>query len=192
MRISDIHVDGFGVWNGLKAESLSDEMTVFFGHNEAGKTTLMQFIRAILYGFSSDRREIYLPPVKGGEPGGSLSVADLQGRFQIRRRATASDSAGSLGKVSIIGSKGRSHGQYHLNQLTSGIDESTFNNVFAVGIRELQELGTLNDTQAAEELYNLTSGIDRVSLVEVMRDLQTARLSIENPQDTTGQLRKLA
>ena len=65
-----------------------------------------------------------------------------------------------------------------MNVLLSGIDESIFNNVFAVGIRELQELATLNDTQAAEQLYNLASGVDRVSLVEVMRHLQSERIRI--------------
>ncbi|MCA9106069.1 MAG: AAA family ATPase, partial [Planctomycetales bacterium] len=46
MKITDLQVDGFGVWNELTIDDLSPEMTVFFGRNEAGKTTLMQFIRS--------------------------------------------------------------------------------------------------------------------------------------------------
>ena len=177
MKITDIQVDGFGVWNGLKVESLSPNMTAFFGQNEAGKTTLMQFIRAVLYGFSPERRGIYLPPVNGGAPGGSLSVSSLAGDYKVYRQTSSTDPTASTGKVSVVGSNGRTNGQHQLTQLNSGIDETIFNNVFAVGIRELQELGTLNDTQAANELYNLTSGVDRVSLVEVMRDLEAARES---------------
>ena len=56
-----------------------------------------------------------------------------------------------------------------------GIDEAIFNNVFAVGLRELQELGTLDDTEAAAQLYKLTSGLDRVSLLDVMRDTTATR-----------------
>ena len=74
MKITDIHVDGFGVWNSMSVDELSDGATLFFGRNEAGKTTLMQFIRAALYGFSPDRRRLYLPPVHGGIPGGMLRV----------------------------------------------------------------------------------------------------------------------
>ena len=43
MKIADLQVDGFGVWKGLTVDAFSENMTVFYGHNEAGKTTLMQF-----------------------------------------------------------------------------------------------------------------------------------------------------
>ena len=54
MRVKTIDIDGFGVWNGLALEDLSDHATVVYGRNEAGKTTLMQFVRAVLYGFTPD------------------------------------------------------------------------------------------------------------------------------------------
>ena len=59
-------------------------MCVFYGPNEAGKTTLLEFIRSMLYGFSPHRRQ-YLPPVHGGRPGGALDVTGPHGRFQISR-----------------------------------------------------------------------------------------------------------
>ena len=63
MRVNDFEVDGFGVWKGLEVEHVSNELTVFCGYNEAGKTTLMQFVRSMLFGFSSSRLEKYSPPV---------------------------------------------------------------------------------------------------------------------------------
>ena len=59
--------------------------------------------------------------------------------------------------------------------LLSNVNEAVFNNVFAVGLREIQELATLSDTEAAEMLYNLTVGLDRVSLVDVLRELAASR-----------------
>ena len=56
MKINDLNVEGFGVWSELKIDGLSDRLGVFFGPNEAGKTTLLQFVRAMLYGFSPARR----------------------------------------------------------------------------------------------------------------------------------------
>ena len=73
MRITALEVDGFGVWSGLRLDHLSEGLNVFFGPNEAGKTTLMQFVRSVLYGFTSERRR-YLPPLGGGRPGGSIHV----------------------------------------------------------------------------------------------------------------------
>ena len=61
MKINDVRVDGFGVWTDLTLNQLSPEVTVFFGPNEAGKTTLMQVVRAVLYGYSPERRKRYLP-----------------------------------------------------------------------------------------------------------------------------------
>ena len=59
--------------------------------------------------------------------------------------------------------------------LLGQIDEPIFTNVFAIGMRELQELSTLDDTKAADELYKLSSGLDRVSLVDVLRSLRVPR-----------------
>ena len=177
MKITDIHVDGFGVWNSMTADDLSHQVTLFYGPNEAGKTTLMQFVRAVLYGFSTERRHLYLPPVFGGVPGGLLRVNNHNGDFTVERRLEDDDQT-IIGRAIVLADNGSRQGQHLLNVLLAGIDESIFNNVFAVGIRELQELATLNDTQAAEQLYNLASGVDRVSLVEVMRHLEAERTRI--------------
>ena len=87
MKIKSIDIDGFGVWKGLALEELSDHATVINGPNEAGKTTLMQFVRAVLYGFTPERRKRYLPPVNGGQPGGRLRVHNEFGSFTIERRS---------------------------------------------------------------------------------------------------------
>lgn len=187
MKITDIHVDGFGVWNTMAVDDLSAGVTLFFGRNEAGKTTLMQFLRAVFYGFSPERRRCYLPPVYGGVAGGMLRVQNHNGEFLVERRQSDMDPQG-LGRTIVLAANGSRQGQHLLNVLLSGVDESIFNNVFAIGIRELQELATLNDTQAAEQLYNLANGMDRVSLVEVMRDLQAQRQQIAGDDTKAGEL----
>ena len=84
MKITDLDVEGYGVWSGLRIQQLSESLNVFYGPNEAGKTTLLQFLRSMLYGFSPERQR-YLPPVHGGRPGGAIDVAGPHGRFQISR-----------------------------------------------------------------------------------------------------------
>lgn len=174
MRIKDIQVDGFGVWSGLSVDSVPESMTLFYGPNEAGKTTLMQFLRAMFYGFTPERRGRYLPPVYGGVPGGAIRVTGPGGGYEVRRHAQLTDSS-VVGQLMVTGQDGLSQGQHRLNSLLGGIDEPIFTNVFAIGIRELQELSTLDDTSAADELYKLSSGLDRVSLVDVLRSLRGGR-----------------
>ena len=174
MKIKDIQIDGFGVWTGLSVDSVNEGMTLFYGPNEAGKTTLMQFLRAMLYGFTPERRQRYTPPVYGGTPGGAIRVTGPGGGYEIRRHSQITD-ADTTGQLSVMGNDGLSQGQHRLQSLLGGIDEPIFSNVFAIGIRELQELSTLDDTSAADELYKLSSGLDRVSLVDVMRSLKAGR-----------------
>ena len=88
MRIVNLDVDGYGVWSGLKIERLAETLNVFHGPNEAGKTTLLQFIRSVLYGFSPERQR-YLPPAQGGLAGGALDVLSPHGPFQISRHTAA-------------------------------------------------------------------------------------------------------
>ena len=88
MKLLALEIEGYGVWSGLKLQRMSDGLNVVYGPNEAGKSTLLHFIRSALYGFSPDRRR-YLPPLHGGRPGGWLEVSGAGGQFQIARYASA-------------------------------------------------------------------------------------------------------
>ena len=95
------------------------------------------------------------------------------GQFLVSRFDNPADPQAEL--LSLVGDDGSRHGEQLLESLLSGVDEAIYNNVFAVGLRELQELGTLSDTDAASLLYSLSIGLDRVSLVEVMHELNASR-----------------
>ena len=188
MKIESLHVDGFGAWTGLELKSLHPGLNVFYGANEAGKSTLLEFLRGALYGFSAERRR-YFPPLHGGRPGGDLQVNGPQGRFQIARHDVPD--GGARGELILTADDGSRHGEHYLKVLLAEVDESIFNNVFAVGLLELQELATLGDTAAAELLYDLSAGLDRVSLAEVVRALETSREGILSSRGETSQLGQL-
>lgn len=188
VKISDIHIDGFGVWHDLQLGKLSPEATVFYGPNEAGKTTLMQFVRSVLYGVSPERRQRYLPPLAGGRPGGRLGLVTDDGPVEVSRYADRSDD--DLGRAQVHLPTGETQGDRLLRESLDYVDEPTFNNVYAVGLDEIQQLGTLSGTDAAQWIYRLTSGIDRVSLYDVILDLRKAlALTLSNgdaPSEITG------
>lgn len=189
MKITDIHIDGFGVWHDLTLRGLSSELTVFYGPNEAGKSTLMNFLRTVLYGVTPQRRKRYLPPLAGGRPGGWLKVDGEHGPFKIARYADRSDS--DVGKVTIVARDGAEQGDRLLLDSLEHVDEQTYVNIFAVGLREVQELNSLSDTAAAQWLYRLTSGLDRVSLYDVIRMLGRSRTRMLAPAEEPSEIRAL-
>ncbi|PQO42387.1 AAA family ATPase [Blastopirellula marina] len=172
MQLNQIQIDGFGVWHDLSVEQLSPTITVMFGHNEAGKSTLLHFLRTMLYGQEPDLERRYLPPIHGGEPGGALRVVGEMGRFKVVRRFNHD---GSSEQVWIETNEGSRQSRAQLDALLEGVDRLTYSNIFAVGLREMQLLATLDDSVAAQKIYELTSGLDRISLAEVMRELETSR-----------------
>ena len=189
MKINNIQIEGFGVWRNLNLERLSPQITAFYGANEAGKTTLMQFVRSVLYGMTPQRRNRYLPPLDGGLPGGSLGILDRQQPYQVRRIADRGPD--DLGHVTVTDSEGNTSGDRLLREVLADVDEKLYSNVFAVGLDEIQELATLSDTQAAQWLYRLTSGLDRVSLYDVIQNLRKTRRDILAGSEQTSLLVEL-
>jgi len=103
-------------------------------------------------------------------------VADGETTFRVTRHADRSDD--DLGRVTCALSDGSSTGDRLLRDALGDIDEQTFSNVFAVGLGEIQELATLSGTKAAEAIYRLTSGLDRVSLHDVIGTLRRNRAQL--------------
>ncbi len=139
---------------------------------------------------SRRRRQRYLPPVYGGKPGGADSRYWTAGGYEIARRAQL-DQGGVAGQLSVTGSDGLSQGQHRLSMLMGSIDETIFYQRIRNCLRELQELSTLDDTAAADELYKLSSGLDRVSLVDVTRQLRAARSQVVGLTPEAGQVQQL-
>jgi uncharacterized protein YhaN len=186
MKITDLEIDGFGVWHNLKLTNLSKRVTTFYGANEAGKTTVMQFMRSVLYGVTPLRRQRYLPPLEGGQPGGVLGIAEGDLRFRASR--IADRGADDVGRVVCTTSDGATGGDRLLREALGDVDEAVYTNVFAVSLDEIQELGMLSGTKAGEWIYRLTSGLDRVSLYDVIQELSRERQSLLSDQGQSSRV----
>ena len=56
MRIKTLDIYGYGRWINQKFD-INDDIQLFYGRNESGKSTLQSFIRSILFGFPSRRKK---------------------------------------------------------------------------------------------------------------------------------------
>ena len=132
MRITGIEIDRFGVWQDFKQPLHRSGLTVFYGPNEAGKTTLLRFIRGVLYGFPSDD---YLNPRKKSRreaQSGLLRVEHRGHEYAVRRTAYGDDA----GLLSVDGIASGESTSAFMEDLLAATDEKLFESVFAVGLPE--------------------------------------------------------
>ncbi|MDB5054893.1 MAG: hypothetical protein JWM44_2943 [Bacilli bacterium] len=173
MKITAIHIDGFGQLRD-KTLQLDQPLTVLYGRNEAGKSTLMGFIRAVLFGFpphGSDRFE----PLHGAAQGGYLTLVSEQGEvLRVERREGAASSRARSpggGSVRVTLADGTQGGAELLQPLLGGITGELFRSLFAFSLSELQEVRTLQSDALSGYLYSAGLGARGGTIVAAERKL---------------------
>jgi len=66
MQIREIHIDGFGVFRDRHIRNLASGANILYGPNEFGKSTLLNFVRRMLFGFKTPANASEYPALAGG------------------------------------------------------------------------------------------------------------------------------
>ena len=154
MRLKKLYLDGFGHFHKYAIDDISDNVTVFYGPNEAGKSTLLAFIRGIMFGFPRNVASHY-PPRSGGKHGGRITVSDPAGNSHTIER---------FGKtLNVRGPNDKApDSKVALNRLTGGsITQNHFKNIFAFSIDELQRDDALDDS----DIYSAGQGVPKLPVL---------------------------
>ena len=151
MRIEELYLDGFGHFHQRSIGPVSGPVTVFYGPNEAGKSTLLAFIRAILFGFPV-RFNSHYPPLAGGRHGGRITLSDsVEVIYGVERYA------GARGGLNVAAPDGpASNAEAVLRRLTGNATPDLFRNVFAFSLDELQAAASLSDSSGT--IYSAGQG----------------------------------
>jgi uncharacterized protein YhaN len=169
VRFTAIHIDGFGIFHDLDVVRLSPGLNVFLGDNESGKTTLLAFIRTILFGFPpGQRRENLYPPLTGGRHGGRLTLLGQEGEEYVISRHHGR----KRGPVTVTLPNASQGDDEVLRQLTGAATEDLFRSVFAFSLSELQSFDSLNSQAVKSAIYSAGAGVGKISLAKVEKDLQ--------------------
>ncbi|ANU23912.1 AAA family ATPase [Planococcus donghaensis] len=173
MKIDKLVIYGFGKHENRTIE-LGQQMILFDGPNEAGKTTIQQFIIQVLFGFPA-RNQIQLryEPKSGGKYGGQLYLTDPQyGKLVIERIKGK-----SAGDVTITFEDGRRGGEAELKQVLRNYDRASFEAIFSFSVHELQGLDQLSETELSRTLLaSGTTGIDALTHLESQLEKQMGEL----------------
>lgn len=185
MRMTDLHVERFGVWQDLHLPLPESGLNILYGPNEAGKSTLMRFVRAMLYGFPVTRSADGLAPIQGAH--GGMDFEHDGRRFRLQRNHNPH----SRGDLSITSMDARPASPALLENILNGIEEPIFEKVFAIGLREIQELGTLQDGEVADRIYGLTLGPDGQKLINSAERFRLQQSKLLDPNLKSGRLVEL-
>ena len=170
MRITDIAVNGFGVWHDQVWSGLSEGVNVFLGPNEAGKTTLMSFVRSILFGFERRNHPRRYEPLGGGIHGGSLGLRLEEKVIRVERKADRH----VRGAVAVHHDGGTGDEQM-LESLLGGTTRTLYHNVFAFGLEELEQFRTLEESEVASHISGAGMGVGASRWSRVRKDLEDRR-----------------
>ncbi len=168
MWIKRIKIDGFGIFNNPSIPDPDPKLTVFLGDNEAGKSTLLAFIRRIFFGFPDGRSaENPYHQLSGGEYGGSIVVETAAGNeYTIERREGKKG-----GAVSVTLPDLSLGGEEILHQLLPSVTKDVFGNVFAFSLDELQEFSSIEKKEITDSIYSAGVGLGKKSISTVKNDL---------------------
>ncbi len=178
MRITDLSISGFGIFKDVEITDLSPGLTLFEGRNEAGKSTLMSFIRAVLFGFESRKGgQNRYEPLRGGKHGGWLT---LQSDDHIPYRIERSEGS-SAGRVTVTDPEGHRYDEDALQRLLYGTSKVLYQNVFAFGLTELQRLDTLHAEEVSHHIYTAGLGTGATPFAQVMSTLEEEQGQLFKP-----------
>jgi len=166
MRIDGWHVDGFGVLKDFDQDGLEAGVTVLLGENEAGKSTLLAFLRAMLFGTAaSGSKDWSYEPLRGGRHGGELRLRDGEDQLWVVERYA--DVKKKTAKIRLPdGSEGDAD---DLTGLLGAVDARLFRAVFAFGLEELQQFESLTGKGVGERIFDVGISGAGTSAREVMR-----------------------
>lgn len=129
-----LHIQNFGAFHEKDVGPFSPGLTIVYGSNEAGKTTIRQFIGSILFGWP-----------KGGSRTNSYSntSGDRAGTLSFLPRSSAENNSASYDneiRITRTSKRSQQNDSVEESGLLDDIDKTTFDNVFSLDTDELMDL----------------------------------------------------
>ncbi len=163
MIVSKIHINGFGIFRDFVLDDLKEGINILEGENEAGKSTLLKFIRFTLFGyprFLPDR----MPPQNGGSHGGSITA-----RISGEKEAIFERDGKNNIRLIYQGQEFTNSAQW--NNLLGNATKDIFENVFAITLEELAGLDNLKQSGIEDKIFSVGLGMGATSLGAIEKSI---------------------
>ncbi len=167
MKIRSVKIDSFGIFKDKKYSDISPGLTIIYGKNETGKTTLMEFIRSTL--FPGKQRKVY--PAYNKTDAGEIRIdLDDGGDITIIRS----------GKTSVSEKNGK-----QLPTDITHIDAVTYRSIFAMNPDDLRDLEIVSSGDIKNRFLTIPGGENLPSVIEDIEKESSSLMTTTRMTETT-------
>jgi uncharacterized protein YhaN len=165
LKIVELYIYGYGQLENVEITGLSD-FQVFFGENEAGKSTIMAFIHGILFGFPTKQQaELRYEPKTSTKYGGKMKIIHPEFGGAIIERVKGK----AAGDVKVVLDNGMTGGEELLKELLANFDKNLFQAIFSFDLQRLQNIHQMKGEDIGKFLFSAgTLGTERLSKAEAV------------------------
>ncbi len=179
MTINEIYIKNFGKLSSFKLTA-NDGVNIIYGPNETGKTTIMAFIKAMLYGAGRAETRRKYEPWNGGKMGGTL-VFECGGKHYSLSRQFGTTK--SLDKIELwcktTGEQVDLPEKVEPGEYLMGINEMSFVNSVFIG--QINPAISGSNDEILKKLMNLASaGDETASRTEIEGRLNEAAAKLSS------------
>ncbi|QST00711.1 AAA family ATPase [Pontibacillus sp. ALD_SL1] len=172
MKLKQALIYGFGKWHHKTIHFQDEGLTVFYGKNEAGKSTLRQFILYVLFNLPPKKVKAYIPKM-GGTVGGRLMISDVRyGTVYIER-----DYNQNNGEARCYFDDGSEQSEEWLRHYLKGMDKNTFEAIFSFDLHDIQHIHTVGSKAIGDVLFGVgMTGSKQIYQLETKLEKEIDRL----------------
>lgn len=182
MKIDKLVIYGFGKHEDVTI-AFGPSINIVYGHNEAGKTTIQQFILHILFGFPPRNSQLLrYEPKTGSKYGGQVHINDaVYGKCVIERVRGKSS-----GDVKVYFENGEQGEEEALRKLVRQYDRASFESIFSFSLLQLQGFEKMDEQQLSRTLLaSGTTGVDDLLQIESKMEKEMELLFKRNGRNPT-------
>ena len=159
MQLREIHIVSFGVLANARVRGIQPGLNVLYGPNEFGKTSLLELVRRILFGFPTRAMKANQYLLPGAEKNSGRLTCQLGDGRTLEVFRTTGKSGGPL---TVTTADGSTVSEAAFATAIGHVSSDLFQNVFSLGLQELYDVDIVNLDEVKDRIYG--AGLGGVSI----------------------------
>ena len=139
MKITELQLEKYGIYKDILWKPAVNELNVIMGANESGKTTLLRFIRDMIFGYNRGKWQ--------GKSGNMSFIRDNGDKYRVYRTEKE--------KWFLDSEMKKNEDELPL-LWWHGLNRKMYENIFAIGLEDLQGATFLSDNAVRSRSVSYT------------------------------------